>query len=335
MNKTKKILLGLLVMILATGCGKVPKLKNGQEVIFEFKDGNITVEDFYQDLTDKYASSMLVDTIDTYLLNKKYTTTNEETKSISEQIKSIKESITSQYGTQVTFEQYIEYYYGISTEAKFKEYLSLNYKRNLAIEDYVKSTITDKEINEYYAEKTVGDIKASHILITPAVTDTVTDEEKTKAENEALEGAKEAISRLNNGEEFATLAKELSDDKGSAENGGDLGYFNTGSMVEEFENAVIKLEVGKYTTDPVKSDYGYHIILKVDQKAKPALKDVKNSIIQTLTEEKLTDDNSLKVTAMMKFRENNGLVIHDDNLKSLYEQLMDNALISARNKTSS
>lgn len=334
MKKTRKFLLIIISIILVTGCGKVPKLENGQDIILEFADGNITVDEFYQTLKDKYASSMIVDIIDTYLLNKKYKTTAEETKAINEQISSIKKAITSQYNNEVTFEQYIEYYYGISTEAKFKEYLSLNYKRNLAIEDYVKDNITDDEINKYYEQKTVGDIKASHILITPDVTDTMTDDEKTKAQNDALVQAKEIVSRLNNGEKFATLAKELSDDKGSAENGGDLGYFNTGTMVEEFEDAVIKLEVGKYSAEPVKSSFGYHIILKVDQKEKPALAKVKDSIIQSLSEDKLSDDDALKVTAMIKFREKNGLVIHDDNLKSLYESLMDNTLINARNKTS-
>lgn len=334
MKKTRKFLLIIISIILVTGCGKVPKLENGQDIILEFADGNITVDEFYQTLKDKYASSMIVDIIDTYLLNKKYKTTAEETKAINEQISSIKTAITSQYNNEVTFEQYIEYYYGISTEAKFKEYLSLNYKRNLAIEDYVKDNITDDEINKYYEQKTVGDIKASHILITPDVTDTMTDDEKTKVQNDALVQAKEIVSRLNNGEKFATLAKELSDDKGSAENGGDLGYFNTGTMVEEFEDAVIKLEVGKYSAEPVKSSFGYHIILKVDQKEKPALAKVKDSIIQSLSEDKLSADNALKVTAMIKFREKNGLVIHDDNLKSLYESLMDNTLINARNKTS-
>ncbi|NLA33440.1 MAG: hypothetical protein GX861_01050 [Tenericutes bacterium] len=214
----------------------------------------MSVEDFYEILKGEYANKILFDTIDSYLLNKTYKTTAEETSNINKEITNIKNTLKAQYNDEVTFEQYIEYYYGTSTEAKFKESLSLNYKRTLAIKDYIKENITKKEINDYYDKEIVGDIKASHILITPNVTDEMTEEEQNKAQDDALTKAKQIITRLNNKEDFAALAKEFSNDTGSAEEGGDLGYFNPGTMVEEFKNAVIKLEIGKYTTEPVKSN---------------------------------------------------------------------------------
>lgn len=78
------------------------------------------------------------------------------------------------------------------------------------------------------------------------------------------------IERLNSGEDFAVLAKELSTDTGSAQNGGDLGWFGSGAMVAEFETAAFALEKpGDYTTTPVASDFGFHIIQLIAKQDRP------------------------------------------------------------------
>ena len=85
---------------------------------------------------------------------------------------------------------------------------------------------------------------------------------------EALNKAKEVIKKLNDGADFAKLAKEYSSDSSNASKGGDLGYFNTGDMAEEFETAAYKLKLNEYTKEPVKTKFGYHIILKTGEKGK-------------------------------------------------------------------
>jgi foldase protein PrsA len=70
------------------------------------------------------------------------------------------------------------------------------------------------------------------------------------------------LERLKNGEKFAELAKTLSIDTGSGKRGGDLGYFGRGKMVKPFEAAAFKLAVGQ-TSDPVKTEFGYHIIKRL------------------------------------------------------------------------
>lgn len=324
----KKILISLcLVLLFITGCGKVPKLKNGQEAVVSLKGDDISVDSLYNKLKEKYAVSVLIDMIDKQILDKKYETTDEETDDIKTKIAQMR----AQYDNDETqFLNAIQQYFGVQTVEELEELLSLDYKRGLAIDDYVESIITEDEINNYYENEVIGDMKISHILIKPVTNDSMTTEEKEQAEKEALKKAKEVITKLKNGEKFEDLAKEYSEDEGSAENGGSLGYINTNSnMVEEFMDAAIALETGKYTTEPVKSTYGYHIILKEDQKEKPKLKAVKNDIIDNLRDEKLESDSTLQYQALIKLREDNNMEIQDDSLKSQYNTLMNNLLNSS------
>lgn len=314
MNK-KLVLMLSCGLLFVTGCGKVPQLKNGEEVFLQVNGKNVSANDIYNDLKEKYARDEIIETIDKIILEEKY----EEDDELKEYVDAQINNYIQQYGEEGFKQALIQ---SNMTENDLRETIALDYRRNLAVNDYVKDQITDDEINEYYKNEIRGDIKASHILIKPDTTSSSTDEEIAAAEEEALNKAKDIITRLNNGESFEDLAKELSDDDGSKEDGGNLGYFSKGSMVDEFEDAVVALEVGKYTTEPVKSDYGYHIILKVDQKDKPKLKEVKDEIIDTLVTNKLNEDSTLKYKALYEIRKEAGLEIHDDDTKKKYESYM-------------
>jgi foldase protein PrsA len=87
-------------------------------------------------------------------------------------------------------------------------------------------------------------IKCSHILVAK--------------QSEALA----ILDRIKNGEKFGKLAKELSTDTGSAKRDGNLGYFTRGKMVKVFEEVAFKLQVGQ-VSEPVKSEFGYHIIKRL------------------------------------------------------------------------
>ena len=140
----------------------------------------------------------------------------------------------------------------------------------------------------------------------------------------ALTKAKEVITKLKNGEDWDKLAKEYSDDDSNKNKGGLLPAFAHGDMVSEFEEAVLKLEDGKYTTEPVKTTYGYHIIFKVSQKEKPELKTVKDDIKEELGKDKLTEDATLQVTALEELRKDYKVNIQDDSLKDQYERYLKN-----------
>lgn len=315
----KKLICILAVLLLVTSCGKVPKLKNGDEAVVTMKDGDISVEKLYSEMKEKYALDMLITKIDTAILNNVYKTDDEEKNYIDKQLETIKYYYETYYKSQYkSFQEYLTQN-GVESEDELKENIRLTYKRNKAVKDYVKSIITDKEIEKYYDEEIFGDISASHILIKPEYDKNASDEEKKEAEKKALKEAKEVIAKLKKGEDFAELAKEYSDDSSNSKSGGKLADFNHGQMVEAFEDAAKDLKVGSYTTTPVKTEFGYHIILKTAQKDKPALKEVKDDIISDLTDEKLKDDSSLEVTALVELRKKHKVEIQDKDIKKLYE----------------
>lgn len=315
----KKLICILAVLLLVTSCGKVPKLKNGDEAVVTMKDGDISVEKLYSEMKEKYALDMLITKIDTAILNNVYKTDDEEKNYIDKQLETIKYYYETYYKSQYkSFQEYLTQN-GVESEDELKENIRLTYKRNKAVKDYVKSIITDKEIEKYYDEEIFGDISASHILIKPEYDKNASDEEKKEAEKKALKEAKEVIVKLKKGEDFAELAKEYSDDSSNSKSGGKLADFNHGQMVEAFEDAAKELKVGSYTTTPVKTEFGYHIILKTAQKDKPALKEVKDDIISDLTDEKLKSDSSLEVTALVELRKKHKVEIQDKDIKKLYE----------------
>ena len=152
-----------------------------------------------------------------------------------------------------------------------EEFLKNHFRQTLIFDKYrnkimSETEITENDLRDYYNthidEYKKEEIKASHIFITTLndMGEPLSEEETAKKESEA----QDILARIKQGEDFEALAKEYSDDKASASNGGDLGYFAKGVMVPEFEEAAFKLEKGQ-VSDVVKSSFGYHII-KVDDK---------------------------------------------------------------------
>ena len=310
------------LVLTVTGCGKKAELDDNKTAV-SLKGIKITATDYYNEIK-KSNISKLVDMIDHQLFDKKYESNDDEDQAVEEQINQLKEN----YSDETTFQSVIQQYFGVNSEDELEDMLRLEYKRNEAVEDYVADNLTDKEIQDYYDKNIIGDIKASHILITPDVDSDATDKEKEKAEEKAKKEAEKIIKKLDKGEDFAELAKKYSDDEATAKNGGDLDYFNTDDMDENFMDAVKKLNNNEYTKEPVKTQYGYHIILKVDQKEKPKLKEVKDSIKETLANNKLNNNSTLHYETLMDIREENNIKWNDDELEKQYDELM-NQLIKA------
>jgi peptidyl-prolyl cis-trans isomerase C len=144
------------------------------------------------------------------------------------------------------------------------------------IRKYLKDTqISDEDVKARYTqeiEKThKSEYRARHILT------------ETEAE------AREIIAQLNKGASFTELAKKKSIDVRSGKEGGDLGWFNQGAMVPEFFDAVMALKKGQTTKDPVKTDFGWHVIKAEDSRPLkiPPFDQIKPNIRQLVQQEKI------------------------------------------------
>ena len=201
----------------------------------------------------------------------------------------------------------------------FKFYVD-DYKKKEVAKDYIKKDITEDEIKEYYEKEIYGKYTVKHILISPKSDDSASDEEKEEAKKVAKEKAEEVIKKLDDGEKWADLVKEYSDDTGSKKDEGLIKDFTKGDVVDEFFNATLDLKDGKYTKEPVESTYGYHVILKVSNTKKPSLKDSKETILDKIAENKLSNDDKLQTNTWIKIRKKYKLTINDTKVNNAYEQ---------------
>ena len=316
----KKVLIVTMVaLLLVTGCKKVPQLKNGEDKVAGLKEGAISVDELYDEMKSQYALTVLINMVDEKILDKKYETSDEE-KDYIELQKDNDLTLYSIYYSETyqTYELYLQARYNYDSADQLDDYFKTEYRKTLATKDYAKSLVTDSQVEDYYKNEYAPEIEASHILITADYASDATEEEKAAAELKALNTAKEVIEKLNKGGDFAELAKEYSKD-GSASKGGALGKFGHGDMVEEFETAAYKLKVNEYTKEPVKTKYGYHVILKTKEYEKKALDEVKNDIIDTLADRLVESEANISDKAMIKLREDSGLDIQDSELKAQYE----------------
>ena len=325
--KKKLFALVLVLTLMLTGCGKIATLENGEEVVAEMDGKKITANDLYDELKKQGGAVTLTNMIDTFVVNKEIKTDDDARSYADSQLSSYKQSYES-YGQD--FKAALKSA-GYSGEDEFKEELILEYKKNIVTENYVKEKLTDDEIQKYYDENIFGDIEARHILISPNTDDDMSDDEKEKAEEKAKKEAEDIIKKLDDGEDFAKLAKEYSDDEGTASDGGKLTV-TYGSVVDEFWDGVTDLKDGKYSKEPVKSEYGYHIIYRIKQKEKPKLKDVKDDVVDKLVQEKMNEDTTLQTKALVALRKKYNLEITDDGLKSSYDNSVNTAL-SAQNSS--
>ncbi len=312
----KKLLITLACLLLLAGCGTV-KLTNGENALVKFSEGDgISTDDLYQAMKGTYGASTLRDLVDRYLLERLYKETDDEKAYVKQAIKTATETAKSY---SVDLETYLQYYYGMASESVFKDYLSLNYKRNLWVQDYAKQTVTDTQINDYYETQTIGDIEASHILITVDVNENATEEEKTKAKEAALQKANEVIDRLKGGEDFAKLAITYSKDENTVKDGGYLGFVNKGDVTDEVLNALKSLKDGSYSTTPIETTYGYHIVYRTSQKEKPELNDEVKEEIKTIIGKEIAAADGFSTTALTELREKYKMNILDSELKDSFK----------------
>lgn len=251
------------------------------EIVAETKAGDITKDEFYEAMKIRFGQDVLTELVHDKVLSKEYKVTDEE---IEKEV----ENLRGQYGEQLD----------AMIEQQGKEVVNSMVKvdllRKKAAEKEVE--VTDKEVKEYY-DTLEGQIRASHILVQDEAT------------------AKEVQDKLKAGGKFEDLAAEYSKD-GSAQNGGDLGWFGEGRMVKEFEETAFKLKEGE-VSEPVKSEFGFHII-KVTETVKPFEK-MKEKLTEEVRTQKTQQPDAIQ-KALDKAIKDANVKVNDEKLKDLFKQ---------------
>lgn len=303
------ILITVLVVVIIWP-DRIATLKDGTQPVAEIHGYTVTANDLYEDMKDVYSISSLLDKIDNKILEEKYPETDEMNDELKQQAESYYSAYKQYY--KMDKETFLSNN-GFGSEKAFLEYLRLQYRRNKYAEDYIKTLISDKEVEKYYEDKVYGDINTKHILV--KVDSSASDEDKKKAEDLA----KEIISKLNDGKSFDDVKEEYKDQITYEE----LGYKSYNANLESaYMEAMQKLENNSYSKEPVKTSYGYHVIYRIDQKEKPALEDVKEEIIDSLVSEKKSEDKNISYVALDKMREESGLKFSDTVLEKKYNTYM-------------
>lgn len=264
------IALSLILMSIAAACSTdALSGKAKGDVVARVNNEKITKDELYDFLVKENGQTALNSLIANKIIDLEAKKQNIEV--TEDDVQKEIDDIAEQYGGRETFEQFLEMY-GTSLD-DIKENVKLNVKIEKLLGPDVK--IEEDEMKAYFEEnkESFGEqeqVKASHILV------------------DSEEKASEVKEKLQSGEDFTELAKEYSIDTSNNEKGGELGFFARGAMVKEFEDAAFSMEIGQIS-DPIQTDYGYHIIKVEDKKpAKEATyEESKDEVKEILFQQKL------------------------------------------------
>lgn len=189
-------------------------------------------------------------------------------------------------GLVITDEELTAYYDVNPDEFRTQETVRLEYVELRMDEIAPQVSVDEQELRDYYEARAESFVateqrKSRHILV-------ATNDETDAAAAEKRAG--ELRQRLDNGELFEELAREASDDRVSAEQGGDLGWAGRGDFAEAFEDALFALEEGE-TSVPVRTEFGYHIIRldAVNAGSLQSFDEVRDELVEELTQQKIAD----------------------------------------------
>lgn len=323
----KKLFICAIACVLLTGCGsKIPTLKNGEEALIEFGNGDkISVNEVWNEVKETYGLQVTLNKIDLKILEEEY---KDKLTEVDEYITAIESSLKANYVDENG--RYDEEalnnaltQYGYSDIEAYKEEQRIAYLQDLAANDYAKGLITSKEVKDYYKNEVKGDLTAVHILVKPASTS----DEDLKAAKKKAEDIIAAIKKdVKSGTKVKDAFAKYKDNTEVTYE--DLGTFSQGKMVTEFEDAAYALKKNAYSSKPVKTSYGYHIILKLDEAEKAKFEDKEEEIKETLAKEKVNNDADVSINALIDLRKKHGVEFHDTELEDAYNKYMNYLLNS-------
>lgn len=266
-NKIIVLFICILLVISVTAC----KSEESEEIVAKVNDIVITKDELYNLLVEQYGTQALDS-----LIGEKIVQLEIEKQKIEisdEEVETELNGIMEYYGGEKAFNEIMNYQ-GYTLD-DMKDSITMNMQIKRLLEPTI--SISEEEIVNFFEQNKAyldqkEQVKARHILV------------------ETEEQAKEIKGKIASGENFEELAKEYSMDDLSKELGGDLGFFGRGEMVPSFEEAAFSLDIGE-VSNPIKSNYGYHIIMVDDKKqaSEAKLEDHRDNIKNALIEEKMPE----------------------------------------------
>lgn len=283
----KKIVIGTALtfsLLGLTACGS-----NGDsEVVVETSAGNVTKDEFYEELKDKYGQEVLTELVTMTVLADKYEVSDEQ---IDAELDNIKEQVGDNFEETLAAQNI--------TEDDLRTDIKSGLLQEAAITEDIE--VTDEEIEKHFNRQN-KQIEAQHILVA----------------DEKL--AKKVAKEAKDGKDFAKLADKYSTDEQNAKTGGELPPFGVGEMAPEFENAAFEMKEGDIS-DPVKSDFGFHIIKlnKINEldEDKGKLEDQKDQIRREIATNKV--DQNAAMEKLSKLMEDTEIKVKDKDFEGLFD----------------
>lgn len=293
--KMKKLLLGTAIgsALLIAGCADNPEVASTTA-------GRIRQDEFYERLKThqseqgKFGEIVLQQMLIETILEESYgdQVTNEE-------IEAEIDKLAEQSGGREKLEELLQ------QRGQTLQVVKDSVKTNLLLAEAVKdkSEFSEEDVKAYHESQVPEGTKVAHILV--------------KEEDQA----KELIKELNDGADFAELAKEHSTDPGSAENGGEY-ELQSGQMVPEFEQAALQLEEGEMTEEPVKTQFGHHIIKMITKGEVKPFEEVKDEATFDYVQEKLMRDGATINKVLSELIQEANVQIADEDLQNAVAQFI-------------
>lgn len=258
----------------------------------------VTNEELQAELKSTYGNTVLQELImEEVFVNE---VGDDRAKELKEEATTEVETLVATYGGEDEFNTVLASS-GFSDREDYEHQVYYYKLMSESVSKYIE--VTDEEIQITYDDYTPS-FTVSHILV---------DDEKT---------ANDLIAQLDDGADFAELATENSTDTASAEKGGSLGEVNADSGLDEtFFAAAQELAEGEYTTTPVETDYGYHIIKMDEKPEKGSLEDETEQLKESIIAEKLTD-STLVAGIVSDIMTAHNIDIKDDDLKTALDDVI-------------
>lgn len=262
---------------------------DNSEVVAETSGGNVTKEEFYQELKERHGDAVLKELVTVEVLSNKYDVTEEQ---IDKEVQNVKDQLGEKFDSVLQQQ-------GFKDEEAFRKMIRVSLLQEAAVAEDMN--IKEKELKQQY-EQMKTEIQAQHILVKDEAT------------------AKEVKQKLKNGGDFVKLAKDYSTDKSNAGDGGKLGYFSTGKMAPAFEEAAYSLKVGEIS-DPVKTTHGFHIIKVTDKREKEdigSFEENKDKVRRNIINQRMDVQKAReKINKLLKDADIN---VKAEGLKDIFEQ---------------